>query len=214
MKWELDDTTSDGIRFLLVGAASLLLLRLAYLGIGHLLPGAEDALALACKPLQHGYWLSDAHTVAVLYDADVGTRLALAVVLAVVLALVIGLLVYVVARSMGRTSLAAVRTIRVVLVIALAWWVYAALAVPRKSTRFTEVGIERTVRMRTIGDLTWPWGVERYTIPWNEVAAIKIHAMDDLTTVSVEHGSYYFVLATGTKEEAAALVAALNAHTR
>jgi hypothetical protein len=210
MKWELDDTTSDGIRFLLVGAGGLLVLRLGYLGISHLLTSADDALALACRPLQQGYWLGDAHSVASTAGGGVGARLALAVVAAVAMAVIGGLVVYIVSRSLGRTSLAAVRTMRVILVMALAWWLHAALAVPRMSTRFTEVGIERTMHMRAIGDLPWPWGTERYTIPWNEVSSIDTHAMDDLSTVSVQHGSYLFTLATGTNEEAATLVAALG----
>ena len=210
MKWELSDTTQDGIRFLVVGAGSLFLLRLGYLGVSHLLAGADDALALACKPFQYGYWLGDAHRVANTDGGGVGARLALAVVVAVAVALVVGLAVYLLARAFGRSSAVAVRTMRVVLVVALAWWLYAALAVPRLSTRFTAVGIERTMRMRAIDELPWPWGMERYTIPWNQVPSIDMHIMDDKATVAVEHGSYHFTLATGGKEEAAALAAALE----
>lgn len=210
MKWALSDTTQDGIRFLVVGAGSLLLLRLGYLGIGHLLAGAEDALAQACRPFQQGYWLGDTHRVAHTDGGGVGARLALAVVVAVAMALGAGLVVYLLGRAVGRSSAAAVRTMRVVLVVTLAWWLYAALAVPRKSTRFTEEGIERTVRMRAIGELPWPWGAERYTIPWNQVPAVDTHVLDDRATVAVQHGSYHFTLATGSKEEAAALVAELR----
>lgn len=210
MKLELGDNTTDGIRFLLVGAGSLLLLRLGHLGISHLLGDEDDPLALACKPFQYGYWLGDAHTVANTDGGGVGARIALAIVVAVAMALVIGSLVYLVTRATGRSSAMAVGAMRVVLVIALAWWLYAALALPHKHTRFTEEAIECTVRPRAIGALTWPWGAQRYTIPWNEVAAINTHAADDLTTVSVEHGAYYFVLATGSKEETAAMATALS----
>lgn len=210
MKWELSDTTQDGIRFLLAGAGSLFLLRLGYLGISHLLGGADDALAMACKPFQYGYWLGGAHTVANTDGGGVGARIALAMVVAVVMALVIGLLVYLVARATGRSSSMAVGTMRVVLVLALAWWLYAALAAPHKYTRFTAEGIERMVHPRAIGALTWPWGAQRYTIPWNEVAAINTHTKDDLSTVSVEHGAYHFTLATGSSEETKALVAELR----
>ena len=37
-----------------------------------------------------------------------------------------------------------------------------------------------------------------------------LHTMDDRATVAVGHGSYHFTLATGSKEEAAALAAALE----
>ena len=62
MKWTLGDNAVDGIRFVLVGAGSLLVLRLTYAGIHRALAGSGgDALATACAAFQHGYWTTD-HT--------------------------------------------------------------------------------------------------------------------------------------------------------
>ena len=212
MKWELDDNTSDGIRFLLVGTGSLLVLRLAYAGIQRVLaPETTDALAMACAPFHHGYWLTHAHTQVQQTDGGIGTRLALAVTVTVVGALVLAGLVHVLTRVLGSANGTwTLRTLRLALIIPFCWWLYVALLVPPTQASIGPEGIELRQRANLLGELSLPWGGTSTTIPWNLIEAFAAEPANDGVELRVITPTGSSVLAHGATAEIEVLVQELQ----
>ena len=214
MKWELDDNTSDGIRFLLVGTGSLLVLRLAYAGIQRVLaPETTDALAMACVPFHHGYWLTNAHTLVQQTDGGIGTRLALAVTLTVVGALVLAGLVHLLTRLFGSANGPwTLRTLRLALIIPFCWWLYAALLVPPTQASIGPEGIVLRLRSNLLGELSLPWCSSTTTIPWNAIEAIVAEPDDDGMELRVITPTGSSVLAQGAAAEVEVLMQELQCY--
>ncbi|HQW07173.1 MAG: hypothetical protein IPH05_13880 [Flavobacteriales bacterium] len=179
MKWELDDTTSDGIRFLLVGAGSLFALRLAYVGILRWNQAAEpNSLEARVAEFQNGYWLADAHTLVTGHMA-VGERMALAVVITAVLAALVAGVVYVIMRVLRRPAeRAVVRTARIALVVGGAWFVYAALMVPASSIRLGSEALVQIDRAH-IAELSLPFTTNERTTPWATIDPVQVEERTD-----------------------------------
>lgn len=212
MKWELDDNTSDGIRFLLVGAGSLLVLRLAYAGIQRVLaPETTDALATACAPFHNGYWLTHAHTLVQQTDGGIGTRLALAVTVTVVGALVLAGLVHVLTRVLGSANGTwTLRTLRLALIIPFCWWLYAALLMPPTQASIGPERIVLRLRSNLLGELSLPWCSSTTTIPWNAIEAIVAEPDDDGMELRVITPTGSSVLAQGAAAEVEVLMQELQ----
>ena len=212
MKWELDDNTSDGIRFLLVGTGSLLVLRLAYAGIQRVLaPETTDALAMACVPFHHGYWLTNAHTLVQQTDGGIGTRLALAVTLTVVVALVLAGLVHLLTRVLGSANGTwTLRTLRLALIIPFCWWLYVALLLPPMQTSISPEGVVLRQRANLLGELSLPWGGTSTTIPWNAIEAFAAEPVDDGVELRVITPTGNSVLAQGAATEVEVLMQELQ----
>ncbi|HRF81607.1 MAG TPA: hypothetical protein PL070_16135 [Flavobacteriales bacterium] len=212
MKWELDDNTSDGIRFLLVGTGSLLVLRLAYAGIQRVLaPETTDALAMACTPFHHGYWLTNAHTLVQQTDGGIGTRLALGVTISVVVALVLAGLVHLLTRLFGSANGTwTLRTLRLAMIVPFCWWLYAALLVPPTQASIGPEGIVQRQRSNLLGELSLPWGSSSTTIPWNAIEAFAAKPADDGVELRVTTPTGSLVLAQGAAADVEALVQELQ----
>jgi len=212
MKWELDDNTSDGIRFLLVGAGSLLVLRLAYAGVQRLLfPDNTDALAMACAPFHNGYWLAEAHTVVQQTDGGIGTRLALAVIVTVLVALLLAGLVHLLARlfgsSTGRWTLG---TLRLALIIPFGWWLYAALMRPPVRANVDPEGIVLVREAAVLGELSLPWGRSNTAILWNSIEGIAAEPSAGGMELRLITKTGIAVLTQGTAAEVETLVRELQ----
>lgn len=204
MKWELDDNTSDGIRFLLVGAGSLLVLRLLYGGVLQLIsPTADDALAAACAHFHNGYWITDAHVVVQHTGGGIGARLALAVVLSIAAASALALVVFLLAKAMRGNALPwAVRTLRIALVIPFCWWLYASLMRPPACTRFDAEGIVLTRHASILGELSLPWRSTEVRYAWHDVESFTTNVTEggmEVSAIISGHGT--FPLTTGTAAE-------------
>lgn len=190
MKWELDDNTSDGIRFLLIGAGSLLLLRLGYAGVLQLVSGPpKDALAEACAYFQSGYWIADPHTVVLDGGADMVTRIALAVIITVVVALLLAGLAQLLSARFGQGgSTWTVRVLRVALIIPFCWWLFAALTRPPVELHFNSAGFAVRRQAALFGRLSLPWPAEHITHRWDD--------FEGIITTEVEHGTAVLAIAS------------------
>lgn len=178
MKWHLDDTTSDGIRFLLIGAGSLLGLRLLYTGILVLIASSETGeLHASIAQFNNGYLLTGADLL-VTGGLGLGVRIALATIVAFVCAAcgaVVGaLLGKIMKRSQLRMALSMART---VLALSLLWFVYAATMVPPAATRLTAQGMVRITRPALFGELSLPWPHSTTTVAWSAVDALEARSL-------------------------------------
>lgn len=188
MKWHLDDTTSDGIRFLLIGAGSLFVLRLVYAGVQHLLlaPLTTD-LAACIATFGNGYLLADSTTV-VSGGMLVGERLALALVLMVVCTVLVGLIVAMVAKALGKApTQAAVASARVMLIASGLWWCYAALFAPPRLVRITSDGLQRQQRPAVFGELSLPWIATETMVPWSAVDRVEARGAENGSDIDRSH---------------------------
>ena len=204
MKWELDDNTSDGIRFLLIGAGSLLLLRLGYAGVVQLVVGPpQDALAEACVHFQSGYWMNDPHTVVLDGGAGFGTRLALSAITTVLVAVVLAGLTHLITACAGQVSGSwAVRTLRVALIIPFCWWLFAALTRPPVQLRFDNAGIVQEKGIALFDQLSLPWPAERTEFGWAEVEQISTRMSEVHTMVCAITRGDTLTLAVGNAHHA------------
>ncbi|MBL7950105.1 MAG: hypothetical protein JNM62_00180 [Flavobacteriales bacterium] len=184
MKWELDDTTSDGIQFLLVGTGSLLLLRLLYAGVLMLMGVPDgDELGAAIAEFRSGYWISDTD-VLVSTSSSIGTRLALAVSSSLIMALLLAGAVYQLALLAGKETIRPWSTVlRIALVATLAWSLFAALLLPPCTATLNERGLTVTQRPALFGVLSLPWTARTVTTPWSAVEAIEVSSSEEGHTV-------------------------------
>lgn len=210
MKWELDDTTSDGIRFLLIGAGSLLLLRLGYVGLQHwMAPAPGDALATASLPFRQGYLLRGPALVG--GTSGVGVRLALALTLSVACALLCAAVLHVLARLAGRSaSTWSTSGLRVSLALAFCWWIAAALLIPPHVARFDAEGLHITQRPAVLDLLSLPWSAATRTLPWSAVEAIEVSPSEDGTTVEAMTEDGPWTLGSATPVDAEELAGLLR----
>ncbi len=213
MKWELDDNTSDGIRFLLVGAGSLLVLRLLYNGVLHFAgPAADDALALACTPFHHGYWITDPHTVVLHAGGGIGTRLAMALAVSMLTAVVLAALAYVLTGTLWRKGGTwAIRTLRLTLILSLCWWLFAALARPAGYARFNAAGMELVDEAALLGQLSLPWPAARVRMNWTDVRDFTVQPVENGMAVNALTPQGAITLAGGDANDAMELAGQLRA---
>lgn len=158
MKPVLSDTTADAIRFLLLGAGVILLLRLLYAAIAlwSASPLTAD-LPVAIAELRNGYLLNDPMTL-VVGGSPVGTRLALAALLTGLCAVAIAILGALLARPLGFSPIrTAVTGARIALFVCGIWWFFAALVLPPRSVQVGTSELVRTVRPSVLGELSLPW---------------------------------------------------------
>ncbi len=181
MKWTLGDNAVDGIRFVLVGAGSLLVLRLTYAGIHRALAGSGgDALATACAAFQHGYWTTDPYMVVAGAPGGVGPRLALAMVVSVGAASVLAFAVYLTLRLARRAALpVAVGTMRAALLLFVGWSLYAALMLPPAYARFAPDGMVVHRQASLFHEVSLPWGSREARYAWDQVQGFEIRSMAD-----------------------------------
>lgn len=169
MKWELDDTTSDGIRFLLIGSGSLLLLRLAYSCVLLLTQTPSTAELQACiAEFRNGYLITDPKTL-IRGGMSVGERLALALVLSMASGIAAGLLAYLVSKTW-------VVAARLGLLLALLWFMYAALLLPPKKIVLGSEDLVQSTRPAVLGELSLPWPATETNYPWANVDRIALRS--------------------------------------
>ena len=213
MKWELGDNAVDGIRFVLVGAGSLLVLRLAYSGVLHALGGAEgDVLATVCTPFRSGYWTTDPYMVMGHTAGGVGSRLAMAMAVSMGVASALALAVYLLLRvQQGAAVRWAVGTMRTVLVVLVGWFLYAALMRPPAYTRFGTEALVLHQQASLFHELSLPWRSTETHHAWSQVRGFSTRTTTEGTEVVADitgHGEV--LLTSGTAAEAKALVIELN----
>lgn len=211
MKWELDDNTSDGIRFLLIGAGILLVLRLCYSGVLMLLDGPDgDELGAAITQFRSGYWIS-ASDVLVTGPSSIGTRLSLAFSASVVLALLASGLAYQLAILLGKERIDRwLMVLRTTLITALAWSLFAALSLPPTTASLQEQGIGINSRPSLFGVLSLPWRMHKATTPWSAVKAVVVSYTDEGHTVEALTEDGALILCTGEQADAERLAAAIR----
>ncbi len=196
MKWELDDTTSDGIRFLLIGSGSLLLLRLVYSGVLLLTQAPYTTELQACiAEFRNGYLITDPHML-IRGGMSVGERLALALVLSMASGIAAGLLAYLVSKTW-------VVAARLGLLLALLWFMYAALLLPPKKTILGSEDLVQSTRPAVLGELSLPWPAVEVHHPWAGIETIQVRSVTSslprgTSTVYAEalSGSEWIVLAS------------------
>lgn len=203
MKWELDDTTSDGIQFLLVGTGGLLLLRLLYAGVLMLMGVPDgDELGAAIAQFRHGYWISDTD-VLVTTASSVGTRLALAISVSFFAALFLAGAVYQLALLAGKeTTRLWTSVLRIALIAALGWSLFAALLLPPSTATLNERGLTITQRPALFGVLSLPWTARTVTTSWSRVEAIEVLSLEDGHTVQAVTEDRVVNLCTGEQADA------------
>lgn len=212
MKWELDDNTSDGIRFLLIGAGSLLVLRLGYSAVLMLFDVPdEDDLGAAIAHFRSGYWIS-ATDVLVTMPSTIGTRLSLAFSASVLFALFASGLVYQLSMLIGKESINRwLLVLRTTLVAALVWSLFASLLLPPSTATLDARGISITRRTTLFGTLSLPWRTHTSTTPWSAIEAVEVSFTEEGHTVEAltEDGS--LTLCTGAQADAERLARAIRA---
>ncbi len=203
MKWELDDTTSDGIRFLFVGAGGLLVLRLLYAGVLMLMGVPEgDELGAAIAQFRNGYWISDAD-VLVTTTNSIGTRLALALSVTFVGALVAAILVHMLAKLAHKDAAhLSLFVLRASLVLALTWSVFASLLLPPSIVVLNMGGLTTTRRPALFGVLSLPWAVTETTYAWSTVQSISVEETEGGSTIYAVLHDERLPLTTGAKDDA------------
>jgi hypothetical protein len=212
MKWELDDNTSDGIRFLLIGAGSLLVLRFCYSGVVKLLSAPpQGALAEACVHFQSGYWISDPHAVVLDGGAGIGTRLALTVMITVVVALALAGLTHLLTSTAKQSNGSwAVRLLRVALVVPFCWWLFAALTQPPTEVHFDSTGFSVQRRPALFGALSLPLPTDHTAYNWADFEAVSTTKVEQGAAVITSASEDTMILAVGGSEDAHSLALALR----
>lgn len=213
MKWTLGDNAVDGIRFVLVGAGSLLVLRLAYAGIHGALAGSGgDALAAACAAFQHGYWTTDPYMVVAGDQGGVGPRLAMAMVVSVGAASALAFAVYVILRLSRRAALpVAVGTMRAALLLFVGWSLYAVLMLPPHYTCIAPDGMVVYRQASLFHEMSLPWGSHEARYAWDRLEGFEIRTVADGTQAVARLTSGGDVLlATGSTLGVEDLVRELN----
>lgn len=206
MRLQLSDTTSDAIRFLLIGAGSLFILRLAYAGISRsTLASDPSELEARISEFQNGYLLSDQNTL-VTDGMGVGERIALALVVAAILASVVALVVYMLLRASGRPGgPVVVGAARITLILSLLWFTYAALLLPPRTARFLPAGIVLTHRPAALGELSLPWPGTTSNYDWSTIDGVEVAASESGQVKNTElvavHGMDLLLLTTSLEPE-------------
>jgi len=204
MKVELDETTSDGIQFLLIGVGSLLVLRLLFAGVLMLMGVPDgDELAIAIAQFRNGYWISDTD-VLVTSAGSIGTRLALAVCVPFIVAFLAAGIVYQLATLAGKESIGSwLFALRTTLAVVLAWSLFAALLLPPSSVTFNDAGFTTTERPALFGVLSLPWTSTTTTHPWSTVRSITVEDTEEGSTVTaIQYDGTRVRLAHGAKDDA------------
>lgn len=171
----MNETTSDAIRFLLIGAGTLFVLRMAHVGILRWIASPATSDLTACiAQFRNGYWITDPDTL-VSGGMGMGERLALAMVVAVAISVLVASIVLVVVRILGRpASKPAVNAARLTLVIVSLWFAFAAVMLPVRAVQLGPEGFTRTVRPAILGELSLPFGAHKDMHPWGEVAHVEV----------------------------------------
>jgi hypothetical protein len=211
MKWELEDNTSDGIRFLLIGAGSLLVLRLCYSAVLMLLGVPdEDELGAAIAHFRSGYWII-ATDVLVTVPSTIGTRLSLAFSTSLVFALFAAGLVYQLAMLLGKESINRwLLVLRTTLIAALVWSLFASLSLPPSTATLDARGISITRRTALFGTLSLPWSTHTVTTPWSAIKAVEVSFTEEGHIVEALTDDGALILCTGAKADAERLATAIR----
>jgi hypothetical protein len=174
MRTRIDENAQEALQFLMLGSGIVLGARLLYLGALYLLSNNEpDALHEAISAFGHGYLLSDPRTMVVQGMAP-GGRLAMALVLSLMGGISLALIGGVMARLFKADGVRwAVLGARAGLVIAGAWGLYAALALPPASTVVQDDGLLLRSRPAFLGALSWPAPPQETLLTWERIEAIE-----------------------------------------
>jgi hypothetical protein len=196
MKWDLDDTASDAVRFLLIGAGSLLLLRLGHRVLQHwYVAHPSDALSQATAAFHQGYLIGQPATV-VVGGGGTGTRLAMAFLAGCASVLVPGGLVAWVVRLLGRSTAGIWRAARYLLLVSLGWWAFTALVHPPITVQFDQNGFTRSERVALLGELGLPISLSHEQVSWSAVDSLTIDG--EGARLAANAGGRIIVLATAS----------------
>jgi hypothetical protein len=173
MRFKLEDNTQEAFQFILLGAAIVLVLRLAIHGAGLLVSaGDPDMLNELSAHYRNDYVITDP-TVLVSGGMDITGRLSFAALLAMGAAILGGAIGWFAARSTGGDTVkVAVRAARLGLLTVLVPLLYSALLLPPGSVELTPE--EAIVRRRaSVGGLGMPWPAREERIPWSSVSSVQ-----------------------------------------
>lgn len=206
MGTRLNDNVQEALQFLMLGSGIVLGSRLAYLGVAQLLMDrTDDPLAASVQAFGHGYLLADANTLVVL-GMNIGGRMALAFVLALLAGILMALLGVVLARLFNRAMIPfAVGLGRAGLLVAGAWGLFAAFALPPITTTVESDGLLLSTRPAFLGELSWPLPASAQKLAWTEITAIEARTS---ASSAVGCGSWVEVVVTvvGTTHSIAGIV--------
>lgn len=217
MKWSLGDTTADGVRFLLLGAGALLVMRLLFAGFDHWLNAhPADELAAAIAPFRSGYLSTSTHKL-VTDGGEVSTRLAMAIPSSIGAALLTALAIFLCCKVLRKphqraTSLA----LRLTLVVALVWFMNAALFIPPRTVLINTQGLDLLTRPALFDRLSLPTPATREHLTWTQVDTIlsttqlRSHTQHMDQAVMVRAGTRDFHLVSADQRSAERLVTALE----
>jgi len=174
MHARLNETAKEALQFLTLGSGIVLALRLAYLGVAHLLGDrSADPLTIIAVAFGRGYLLADANTLVVL-GMNVGGRMALAFIVALLNGLLMAILGILLARVFKYSTLSmAVGLGRVGLLVGGAWGLFAAFALPPKTTAVDERGLTFRERPAILNEISWPYPSRTNSISWSSINAIE-----------------------------------------
>lgn len=212
MSWELGDNTSDGIRFALVGAGSLLVLRLLHAGVLLLMemPGGDE-LGASMAHFRVGYWISNTD-VLVTTAHGIGTRLALGLSVSFVVALLAAGATYALARMVGKESGRLwLLVLRTALIVTLGWSLFAALLLPPSTATLSEHGLTITQRPALFGVLTLPGAARTETTPWSAIEAVEALPTAEGHSVRAVKKVGAVILCTGEQADAEELARVISA---
>lgn len=168
MKWELDDNARSGLHYLVLGVVVIGALALANAGIDrlHAPLGPRDSFG-------HGYWLEDGDHRLIVSRTTRGERLAAGVLLAFAAATLVSAVLAIIGRSgSGILKRSALPMGRGIFILALLFFSYAAIKLPRREfVGFRDGHAILWERNELFGDLPWPgWGKRIKLIPLNDLA--------------------------------------------
>lgn len=194
MGTRLNDNAKEALQFLMLGSGIVLGLRLAYLGVVQLLMDrSDDPLAASVQAFSHGYLLSGTNIIVVL-GMNIGGRIALAFVLALLVGILLALIGGVLARLFRREVLPlAVGLGRTGLLLAGAWGLFAAFALPPMTTTVEPDGLLLGRRPAFMGELSLPLPASKERLPWSEISTIEVRTS---ASIAVGCGSLEEVVAS------------------
>lgn len=175
----LDDNTQEGLKFLVLGAGAVLVVRVVLWGAASALAPDDGAseLSIALAGSRHGFLLTD-QRILVGMTSGLAGRLGFSALIALVGTLVAASAAAALAGPMrwGRLRTAVI-TSRSVLVVLMAWCVQAALFMPPRYARVEQDALVLVQRPALLDMISLPWPAEETTI--------RRSAITDLSTRSI-----------------------------
>lgn len=155
----LDDNTQEGLKFLLLGAGAVLVVRVALGAASYMLApeAGADELSMALADARDGFLLSDQRML-VGRSSGLAGRLGLSALVSMAGTLLAAATAAALALRLGWKPLrAAVGASRVALVLLLAWCVQAALFMPSRYTRVEQNALVLVHRPAILDMISLPW---------------------------------------------------------